>query len=296
MPSRFAIGLLVLVLAIPVLACTAAFAEESFYIYQNGYLGMQGDVTLESETAYGTRDSRLYGSDAFEQGVAIKVSGTNWLSIRAEGSALFLTGESDEPEGLEEEEEDNTKFAFAGDLFFNILRQKGTRGLNFALGAGYQNDYEQTSIPRAHLALSREWDNFDLSFSTTIEVPLGGEEEEEGEVEEAEEEEEEEGEYDEIDGMISLASSYAFTDWFRLGLEGALEDIEGFWEEEEAEGGAKTIVGPTFCFNIIDNLVARANTGAVIPLTSNDQTRVPGEENNQSDVGFLGRMTIAYTF
>ncbi|MCB1155006.1 hypothetical protein KDL45_15225, partial [bacterium] len=168
-------------------------------------------------------------------------------------------------------------------------------------GAGYLYDYQQTSIPRAHLKVDREWGKLDAAFSVLGEIPLGEDEEEEEAEAQAgvngleEEDEEEEGEYDEIDLVLSAGASYQVADWSRLGAEAEMEDMEGFWEDDEAEGGAKLLLGPTATFAFLDNAHARVNVAGIIPLTSNDQTRVPGDQNTNKS-GVMARAALGYTF
>ena len=269
-----------------------AGAEDAFYIYQPGnFFGAQGDLTLETETAYGTREARLLGDDAFEQGLRLRVSGTDWLSFEAWGGMVFQTNEE------VKEENGAQDVAFAGDIYARALNQDDHL-INLNFGLGYLYDYQQTSIPRVRVVISRSWGNFDVTLGAVGEIPLKKEEgEEEGEEGEAgeEEAEEEEGAYDEVDLAFNAAASYGFTDWFRLGAEAVLEDTEGFWEEEEAEGGAKLVTGPTASFAATDQFHIRLNTAAVVPVTTNNQTRVVGG-SNQNDTGFMGRMTLAYRF
>ena len=279
----------VVLVAVAVGLAAPAFAEDPFYLYQRGTFGAQGDISFESETAYGNRETRLLGEDAIEQAMRLRIAGADWLSFEGWGGIAMRTGA--------DTGEDGNNYAVAGDVFARVLNQEA-HYLNLSLGLGYLYDYGETSIPRARLTLARRWGRFDLSFATLAEMPLSGEEEEEeaeAEGEAEEEEEEEEAAYDEVDLMFTLAASYAVADWARLGVESVLEDTEGFWEEEEAEGGAKLLLGPTASFAVAQNFYVRANTAAVIPVTTNQQTRVPGG-TTQNDTGFLGRVALGYTF
>lgn len=53
---------------------------------------------------------------------------------------------------------------------------------------------------------------------------------------------------DKLDFISSLGYQYRLTKSFYLGFEALGQDLEGFWEEEEAEGGAKLMVGPALNF------------------------------------------------
>ncbi len=49
---------------------------------------------------------------------------------------------------------------------------------------------------------------------------------------------------DDIDMFITAGFSYEISEWLRTGIEYAGQDLEDLWEEEEAEGGARHIIGP----------------------------------------------------
>jgi hypothetical protein len=50
---------------------------------------------------------------------------------------------------------------------------------------------------------------------------------------------------DEVDVNTTLGVSHEFKNNLRLGVESVAEDLEGFFEEDEAEGGAKLMLGPS---------------------------------------------------
>lgn len=50
---------------------------------------------------------------------------------------------------------------------------------------------------------------------------------------------------DAIDIITSVGIHYNFIGGFYGGIEAIGEDLEGFWDDEEAEGGAKLMVGPS---------------------------------------------------
>jgi hypothetical protein len=145
------------------------------------------------------------------------------------------------------------------------------------------------------LTVDRSWGRFDAALSGLAEMPLNESEKEETRAEEGEQEKEAEGgKYDEVDVLISAAASYGVTDWMRLGVETVLEDMEGFWEDEEAEGGAKLVAGPTMRLDVVDGFSARLNAAAVTPLTSSQPTRVA--DASRSQTRFLGRLALGYRF
>lgn len=50
---------------------------------------------------------------------------------------------------------------------------------------------------------------------------------------------------DKLDFISSLGFQHRISDCWSLGFEAVGQDLEGFWEKDEAEGGAKLMVGPS---------------------------------------------------
>lgn len=55
---------------------------------------------------------------------------------------------------------------------------------------------------------------------------------------------------DPIDVILSMGWSHRVTDNLNLGVEAVGQDLEGFWEPDEAEGGARILLGPSIHFHL----------------------------------------------
>lgn len=53
---------------------------------------------------------------------------------------------------------------------------------------------------------------------------------------------------DKLDFISSLGYQHRLGDQLYLGVEALGQDLEGFWEKDEAEGGAKLMLGPSVNF------------------------------------------------
>lgn len=53
---------------------------------------------------------------------------------------------------------------------------------------------------------------------------------------------------DKLDFISSLGYQHRLGDQLYLGIEALGQDLEGFWEKDEAEGGAKLMLGPSVNF------------------------------------------------
>jgi len=234
------------------------------YLYQRAGQGIPGEIAVEIETAYGSRDARPFGAEGFEQGARVRTSPLRWLTAEAWGGALITAGAYKAAAG-------------AIDLHVAVLNQDD-HAVNLSLGAGYLFDYQQVHVPRFRVTLGRSWGPIDTSLAGYLEVPTA------------------EGR-DTVDLVLALAASYRVAPWARVGLEAEGQDLEGFWEPEEAEGGAKLILGPTAWFRVWDRLYTKLNVGAVVPATTNAPTRIaPGVDPAAFDYGVLARAVMGWSF
>lgn len=254
-------ALLALALALTLFAAPAHADDVGLpYLYQREGQGPEGAVTVELESGYGTRQARPFGRDGYEQLARARWQPLPWLMAEL-GGGLLVTSDTD-PRG-----------SFAAEVVFGPLNQ-ADHHLDLSVGVGYLFDYEEVHVPRVRLALGRSFGDFHVVLSGLLEIPTS----------EAR---------DEVDVIVGLAASYAIFDWWRAGLEVVGEDLEGFWESEEAEGGAKIVLGPTLAFALGERVDLRLNAAAVLAATRNTPTRGTAPA---VDSGFLGRLAVGYTF
>ena len=229
-------------------AAATAFADDDPgadpYVYQR--LVTADPARIELETAVGTRDMRPFG----ERGVEETARGIFQLLDRVEltvSGGVLLLG-------------DETRGAFAVEAFALAL---GDRTLGLQLGGGYAYDFRGANLVRARLAGLARVGRFDLVGSALLELPVGAEDR------------------DEVDVMIGLAASTALSNRVRAGLEVLAEDIEGLWDDEEAEGGARILAAPTLWVSLAPGWDLKISTGI---------------HDDSSGVGFLGRATVGVAF
>lgn len=234
------------------------------YLYQNAGRGHGMSFTVQYEAGYGSRESRNFAQEGVEQGLRLRFQPWTFLGIEAFGGLVIDPSKS----GVN---------AYAGsvEIIGRPLNQR-QHYINLDLGAGYIYDYRGDHIPRVRLTLGRSFGNLDLSLSGLLEIPVGN------------------AGRDEVDVMTSLALSYGILRWFRLGVEVAGEDLEGFEESEEAEGGAKILFGPTFAFTLPKGFFIKLNTSAIYAHLSN-QKFAPGAPKPDT-WGFMGRAVVGWTW
>ena len=95
--------------------------------------------------------------------------------------------------------------------------------------------------------------------------------------------------------MGGVAGCYALTPTTQIGLELLGEDLEGLWEREEAEGGARLLAGPSFGAELGGGFRLRLNTGATL-LVAPHPTLGASDARRATQAGFLGRIVLGYEF
>ena len=254
----------VIMLLIPVaIPAAAATGVEFPYVYQRAGFGIAGELTVEIESAYGTREARPFGEEGLEQRAGIRFGLTEKLSLEAWAGTLFNNGVF-------------TEYAHSFEADFKLVERKRS-SFDLFLRTGYLRDYERVPVPYAGFAASSELGKIDLTVSAIGEIPLAGNR-------------------DAVDLIMGTAVSRGFGDNVRLGLEVIGEDIEGFWDEKEAEGGAKIVAGPTLWLGLPGDTTFRINTGAIIPATTNPPTRIAQDPDISGNPGFILRAVVSRGF
>lgn len=239
-------------------------AAASPYVYQSAGPGEEGRVSAQWELGYGSRETRHFTQDGVEQGFRLRVRPWTRIGLELFGG-LVMDGALSS----------RVSQAFSAEVSGRLLTQ-GSHAVNLDVGAGYIRDYRGDHVPRGRLTLSRSVDRFEFRLTGLLEVPIGN------------------SGRDEADVMTALAASYRPASWWNVGLELAGEDLEGLFESEEAEGGAKLLAGPTWVFCLPWNLYVKANAAVVYAHLEN-QVSIPGAPTFER-WGFMGRAVLGWTF
>lgn len=150
----------------------------------------------------------------------------------------------------------------------------GTAAIGFAHGGGITSA-QQAEVIRdliggrsaegfrmgAGLGLSRDWSNvksaisrITLSFDRTKWLATGN----------LRFEKAFESSRDKLDFISSLGFQHRISNGFFLGFEAVGQDLEGFWEKDEAEGGAKLMLGPSVSFSPSNSKLSFALSGGPV--------------------------------
>lgn len=116
--------------------------------------------------------------------------------------------------------------AGSAEALIDVLRGSGRR-FRFALGGGVVHEYLGTNAARLRVALGRDFASSKLHGNLVFENPVGA------------------PGRDAIDLLTSVGWMRSMTRVISVGIEAIGEDLEGFWDPEEAEGGARLMIGPS---------------------------------------------------
>lgn len=249
-------------LAWPFVASSETQPEDPFstpYVYQNAGVGPGHSLSIQYEVAYGTRDSRSLAKEGVEQGLRVRYQPLDFLGLEAFGGIVLS---SSAVRGQ----------AASLEVIGRALNQ-ARHYINLDIGLGYAYDYRQDHVPRVRLVLDRSFGPWDIALSGLLEVPVGG------------------AGRDEADIITTMAVSYAVLRTLRLGLELGGEDLEGLFEDEEAEGGAKVLFGPTLSWALPLDFFVKINASALRAFVENQRS-----PNLGPAWGFMGRLVLGWTW
>jgi len=113
-----------------------------------------------------------------------------------------------------------------GEMLVSLFTPGATR-TSLAAGGGILHEAGGTNVLLARLVAAREISVTRLQGSVVFQKPLAA------------------AGRDRVDVITLVGWSARLTPTWSLGVESVGEDLEGFWDQEEAEGGARLLVGPT---------------------------------------------------
>lgn len=112
----------------------------------------------------------------------------------------------------------------SGEALYSLLRP--ARGLALAAGGGVLHEASGVNVLLARVAAGRTTDDWRLHANLLFQKPMSTER-------------------DAVDLVTSVGWSRTLGRGLSLGVEAIGEDLEGFWETEETEGGARLLAGPS---------------------------------------------------
>jgi len=170
-------------------------------------------VFVHYDAAYGQETFEPFGGDNIEQNLGLHANIGQFLTFIAHVGLALDNG--------------STHTSQHGELLTHVMRSED-HVIDLSAGAGLRHEYSGTNVLLGRVVLGRRFTSWQLYGNLLLEKPLSSDR-------------------DNIDLITTLGLSYHMSGTIRLGIEAVGQDLEGFWDENEAEGGATLFVGPAVC-------------------------------------------------
>lgn len=153
----------------------------------------------------------------------------------------------------------------------------GTSHTRLAVGVGGRREWNGTAAMLARISVGRVFDHSALFGNAVLERPFAGGR-------------------DPLDLVVSLGWTRRLNRAVSLGIEAIGEDLEGFWDPNEAEGGARLFAGPSVHVAVPGSaLHVTFAVGPVIHASTSDRASTAPRTLSGSG-GFAARVSIGYAF
>ena len=196
---------------------TSADAQERPFLFTLTPSGTElHPLVLQYDAAYGKNTFEPIGGNNVEQTLGLQTQ---------LGPAVTLLGK--------------VGFATAGtstitsqhvELLVRMTEPEGT-SFRFSAGPGVRHEYSGTTVLLGRVVAGVRTDRWQAYGNMLIEKPFARDR-------------------DAVDLLFTAGWSYNISSTMLLGVEAVGQDLEGFWEPDEAEGGATLFLGPTFSMQL----------------------------------------------
>lgn len=220
--------------------------------------------TLNYSGSYGQRVEGPFGYDGIGQQFAVKGYLGSKFTIYA-NAAFGMANDAG-----------NVVSAQQAEIIRDFIGGKKTTGFRLGLGLGINRDYSDVKSLLSRVTLAMEEFRWKFGGNLLFEKALSSER-------------------DNIDIITSLGFHYQLVGNFYGGFEAVGQDLEGLWNDQEAEGGTKVFIGPSL------NLVPNASRfsfslsgGPVLYASKNEVTSFNAIRELPSQNGLTIRAKITF--
>ena len=166
-----------------------------------------------------------------------------------------------------------------GELLYSVIESRPSEA-SVAVGAGMRHESAGVNVLTGRIAAGRSFSAWRLDGNALFEKPFSVGR-------------------DAVDVITTLGVSRALTRAFHAGLELIGEDLEGFWEVDETEGGARLLVGPSLRIAPPSrHWQIGAAGGPLIHATRTGRTSDAsrGLPSSSGNIGYAARLGFSYEF
>jgi hypothetical protein len=171
-------------------------------------------ATVHVETGFGERPFDLTEGDQPEQRLGVQATLGHRFTML--GRVGIVANQS------------STRTSQQGEILYSVL-QSPERQANLAAGFGIRHEPQGINVLLGRVAAGRRFSAWRVDGNALFEKPLSIDR-------------------DTVDLITTIGVARRVTRAMHVGLEMIGEDLEGFWDPNEAEGGARLLVGPSIRF------------------------------------------------
>ena len=220
-------------------------------------------VGVRYDAGYAERTAPAFGYEGLEQRLAAQAAlGAGFTLVAQAGIGVLGEG--------------GTGAILEAELLKDVFGASSP--VRLALGGGIRREWTGDPTLLARASLGRAGRRSTLFGNLRLEKPF------------------EEGR-DAVDLITSLGWHYRLGSALHTGIEALGEDLEGFWEAEEAEGGARLFVGPSVHWSPPSGrLYASLAGGPIVYATRSGRTSVAPRPLGASGNGYTLRFSLGWLF
>ena len=219
--------------------------------------------SMDYSTSYGERVTGAFGFDGLGQQLGVKGYLGKQFTLLAH-AAFGFTGGSE------------VSTAQQVEVVHDFFGGKKGQGLRLGVGLGAGKDFGNVGSALSRITLAYEGYRWKACGNILFEKAFAANR-------------------DNIDIISSIGFHHLLFGRLYGGFEAVGEDLEGFWDKEEAEGGAKLLVGPSLNMST-DNqkIVFSVSGGPVFYATNNQTSNLGALRELPSQSGLTLRARVAY--
>lgn len=194
------------------LMCSPAAAQDRPFLFSiSTPRSDEQHVTVHVDAGFGERPFDLVGGDRPEQCFGVQASLGNGLTVLGRVGISIDQGD--------------TRTSQQGELLYNVARSPMHQG-SVAIGVGMRHEVGGVNVLLGRVVAGRHVDAWRLDGNVVFEKPFSTNR-------------------DSVDVVTTFGVARRLTSAMHVGIEVIGEDLEGFWEADEAEGGARLLAGPS---------------------------------------------------
>ena len=221
--------------------------------------------TVNYSGSYGNSVSGAFGYEGIGQQLAVKGYLGSKFTMYA-NAALGIPQDGNDVSSSQQVE-----------VIRNFIGGKRNQGLRLGLGLGANRDFTDVYSLLSRITAAFDANRWKLGGNLLFEKSFSSYR-------------------DKVDMITSFGFHYRLTGNFFAGIEGIGEDLEGLWEEDEAEGGAKVMLGPSLNLAPSRSRFSFSMSGGpVMYVTRSSETNPAAIRELPSENGLTIRARIIYS-